>query len=57
MLIILVDYDYSSSRSCPNNRYVCQVVYTVKPSNIEWVMHFLAAKRLNVLLEVSCALY
>ena len=47
---------YSSvdgSRTSPDNKYACQVVYEVKCQGREWLMRFLVAKRLNALHEVS----
>ena len=37
----------------PDNKYVAQTVYEVKCHGTKWLMHFMVAKRLNALLEVS----
>ena len=41
------------SKTFPNNVYVAQIVYEVKCDGIKWLMHFMVAKCLNALLEVS----
>ena len=40
----------------PDNKYVAQTVYEVKCPGTKWLMHFVVAKHLNALLEVSKAL-
>ena len=47
-----LDESFASSSS-PDNKYVGQVVYEViKDHDNEWLMRFMVAKHLNVLLEV-----
>ena len=47
----LITIDECSLSNVPNNRYIGQVAYE-KRTNREWLMHFMAAKRLDALLEV-----
>ena len=47
----LITIDECSVSNVPNNRYIGQVAYE-KCNNREWIMHFMAAKRLDALLEV-----
>ena len=37
----------------PDNKYVAQTVYEVKCHGTKWLMHFVVAKCLNALLEVT----
>ena len=37
----------------PDIRYIGQVVYEVQEDNREWLIRFIVAKKLNVLLGVS----
>ena len=39
-----------------DNKYVAQTVYEVKCPGTTWLMHFVVAKHLNALVEVSKAL-
>ena len=39
-----------------DNKYVAQTVYEVKCPGTKWLMHFVVAKHLNALLEVSITL-
>ena len=41
------------SKPFPDNKYVAQTVYEAKCPGTKWLMHFVVAKHLNVLLEVS----
>ena len=44
------------SKLFPGNKYIAQTVYEDKCPGTKWLMHFVAAKHLNALLEVSKAL-
>ena len=57
----LIQYDHYILDKCivntyPNNKYVCQVAYE-RSNNSKWKMYFMAAKHLDVLLEVIIAVY
>ena len=41
------------SKPFPDNKYVAQTMYEVKCPGTKWLMHFVVAKHLNALLEVS----
>ena len=41
------------SKPFPGNKYVAQTMYEVKCPGTKWLMHFVVAKHLNALLEVS----
>lgn len=47
----LITIDKCSLSNIPDNLYIGQVAYE-KCTSREWLMHFMAAKRLDVLLEV-----
>ena len=49
--VVTIDQSLISSSRSPSNKYVGQVAYEKRKSR-EWLMHFMAAKHLNVLLEV-----
>ena len=53
VLTILINVPVDVSKPFINNKYVAQIVYEVKRPGTKWLMHFVVAKYLNVLLEVS----
>ena len=52
VLTILINVPVDVSKPFIDNKYVAQIVYEVKSHGTEWLMHFMVAKHLNVLLEV-----
>ena len=52
-LTILINVPVDVSKPFPDNKYVAQIVYEDKGHGTEWLMRFVVAKCLNVLLEVS----
>ena len=57
VLTILINVPVGVSKPFINNKYVAQIVYEVKSHGTKWLMHFMVAKHLNVLLEVSKTLF
>ena len=55
VLTILINVPVDVSKPFPDNRYVAQIVYEVKSHSTmaKWLLHFVVAKHLNALLEVS----
>ena len=53
VLTILINVPVDVSKSFPDNRYVAQIVYEVKSHSTKWLLHFIVAKHLKALLEVS----
>ena len=53
VLTIFINVPVDFSKPFINNKYVAQIVYEVKCPGTKWLMHFVVAKRLNALLEVS----
>ena len=52
VLIILINVPVDVNKPSPDNSYIAQIVYEDKGHD-EWLMHFIVAKHLDVLLEVS----
>ena len=52
-LATLINVPVVVSKPFPCKKYVAQTVYEVKCPGTEWLMHFVVAKHLNALLEVS----
>ena len=53
VLTILTNVPVDVSKPFINNKYVAQIVYEVKCPGTKWLLHFVVAKHLNALLEVS----
>ena len=53
VLTILTNVPVDVSKAIIDNKYVAQIVYEVKCPGTKWLMHFVVAKHLNALLEVS----
>ena len=53
VLRLLINVLIGVSKPLIDNKYVAQIIYEVKHHSTKWLMHFVVAKHLNALLEVS----